>query len=129
MHIWRQRLVGVIGVILVAGCSTVHPPGVAGTGTYSHLSGNLAWTYPTDLERTWEATLRALAELDLRIEVKTLDGLGGRIKALRADGTTIRVHLIPETNRTTTVKVKIGAFGSLDQSENLHQAIRAQLKL
>jgi Protein of unknown function (DUF3568) len=127
MHIWR--LVGLIGVMLVAGCTTVHPPGVAGTGTYSHVSGNLVWTYPTDLERTWQATLSALEGLDLRIETKLFDGLGGRIKAIRANNTTIRIRLIPETTRTTVVKVKIGTFGNLEQSENLHQAIRAQLKM
>jgi Protein of unknown function (DUF3568) len=127
MHIWR--LVGLIGVMLVAGCTTVHPPGVAGTGTYSHVSGNLVWTYPTDLERTWQATLSALEGLDLRIETKLFDGLGWRIKAIRANNTTIRIRLIPETTRTTVVKVKIGTFGNLEQSENLHQAIRAQLKM
>jgi hypothetical protein len=93
------------------------------------VSGNLVWTYPTDLERTWQATLSALEGLDLRIETKLFDGLGGRLKAIRADNTTIRIRLIPETTRTTMVKVKIGTFGNLEQSENLHQAIRAQLKM
>lgn len=130
MHIWIQRWAVLIGVILVAGCATVHPPaGVAGTGTYYYMSGNLVWTYPTDMERTWQATLQALQGLDLRVEDRTLDGLGGRIKAIRADGTTIRIRLKPETTRTTTVKVKIGTFGSQEQAENVHNAIRAQLRL
>jgi hypothetical protein len=124
-----KRLVVLMSIILVTGCKTVHPPGMAGTGTYSYVSGNLVWTYPTDLESTWQAALRALEELDLRVETKALDGLGGRIKAIRADGTAIRIRFVPETSRTTTVKVKIGTFGSQEQAENLHKAIRAQLKL
>jgi hypothetical protein len=124
-----QRLGMLMGLMLVAGCTTVHPPGVVGTGTYSYVSGNLTWIYPADLERTWDASLRALEGLDLRIESKTLDGLGGRIKAIRADNTAIRLRLKPETTRTTTVSVKIGTFGSQEQAENIHKAIRAQLKL
>jgi hypothetical protein len=115
--------------MILVSCTTVHPPGVAGTGTYAYISGNLIWTYPTELERTWDAALRALEELDLRIENKSLDGLGGYIKARRADNTAIRVRLVPETTRTTTVKIKIGAFGNQEQAQNLHKAIRAQLKL
>jgi hypothetical protein len=129
MHVWMKRLAVLMGVILVTGCTTVHPPGVAGTGTYAYVSGNLVWTYPTDLDRTWQAALQALKELDLRIQSQNLDGLGGRIKAIRADGTAIRIRFVPETSRTTTVKVKVGTFGSQEQAENIHKAIREQLKL
>ena len=129
MRVWMKRLVVLLGILVATGCTTVHPPGVAGTGTYSYVSGNLAWIYPADMERTWDATLRALEGLDLRIQEKNLDGLGGRIVARRADETKIRIRLKPETTRTTTVLVKIGTFGSQEQSENVHKAIRAQLKL
>ena len=129
MRVWMKRLVVLLGMFVATGCVTIHPPGVAGTGTYAYLSGNLSWTYPTDMERTWEATLRALEGIDLRIQEKTLDGLGGRIVALRADETKVRIRLKPETTRATTVLVKIGTFGSQEQSENVHRAIRTQLKI
>lgn len=129
MRRWMKRLGILIGILLAAACSTVHPPGVAGTGTYSYVSGNLTWTYPTELERTWQAALQALEALDLRVQQKTLDGLGGYIEAIRADNTTIRVRMKPETTRTTTVSIKVGAFGNQEQSENIHKSIRAQLKL
>jgi len=129
MHVWMKRFVVLLGILVATGCATVHPPGVAGTGTYNSMSGNLSWIYPTDMERTWQATLRALEGMDLRIEERTLDGLGGRIVARRADETKIRIRLKPETTRTTTVLVKVGAFGNQEQSMNLHREIRTQLKL
>jgi hypothetical protein len=124
-----KRLVVLLGILVATGCATVHPPGVAGTGTYSYVSGNLSWVYPADMERTWEATLRALETMDLRVEERNLDGLGGRLIARRADETKIRIRLKPETTRTTTVLVKVGTFGNKEQSENLHREIRTQLKL
>jgi hypothetical protein len=81
------------------------------------------------LERGYQATLVALERLDLRIQTKTLDGLEGRIKAIRADRTTVKVYLKPITDRTTEVKVKIGTFGDQEQAEYIHKNIRTQLQL
>jgi hypothetical protein len=96
---------------------------------YNRASGYLSWTYPTPLDRSYEATLAALEGLDLRIQLKTLDGLEGRIKALRADRATVRIYLKPVTDRTTEVKVKIGTFGDQEQAEHIHKNIRAKLRL
>jgi hypothetical protein len=73
--------------------------------------------------------LAALDGLDLRIQTKTLDGLEGRIQALRADRTSVQIYLKPVTDRTTEVKVKIGSFGDQEQSEHIHKNIRTQLQL
>jgi hypothetical protein len=81
------------------------------------------------LDRSYQATLTALEVLDLRIQTKTLDGLEGRIKAVRADRTAVQVYLKPITDRTTQVQVKVGTFGDQDQAEHIHKNIRAQLKL
>jgi hypothetical protein len=89
----------------------------------------LSWTYPAPLERSYEAVLAALGELNLQVQTKTLDGLEGRIKAFRADRTAVRVYLQPVTNRTTEVRVKIGTFGDQDQAERIHNNIRTQMGL
>jgi hypothetical protein len=73
--------------------------------------------------------LAALDGLDLRIQTKTLDGLEGRIQALRADRTSVQIYLKPVTDRTTEVKVKIGTFGDQEQAEHIHKNIRTQLQL
>jgi hypothetical protein len=130
MRVWVKRFLVLVGVVCIAGCTTVHPDAPrVGTGTYSHTARALYWTYPVPLETAWQATLRAVEELNLRVDGKTLDGLGGRITAVRADRTSIHIRLKPETTRTTTIIVRVGTFGSQEQSENIHKTIRAQLKL
>ena len=129
MHVrWMQWFV-LSSLVALGGCTTVYPTTSAGAGTYNSASGWLSWTYPVPLERTYQASLASLEGLDLRIETKTLDGLEGRIKALRADRTSVQIYLKPVTDRTTEVKVKIGSFGDQEQSELIHKNIRTQLRL
>lgn len=129
MHIRRMKWFIVLGLVLLGGCTTVYPQTGAGAGTYNAASGWLSWVYPVPLERTFQATVTVLDGLDLRIQTKTLDGLEGRIKALRADRTTVHIYLKPVTDRTTEVMVKIGTFGDQEQSEHIHKNIRTQLRL
>jgi uncharacterized protein YceK len=129
MHVRWMKLLVLLSLVVLGGCSTVYPNTTAGTGTYNPASGWLSWAYPVPLDRSYQATLTALEVLDLRIQTKTLDGLEGRIKAVRADRTTVQVYLKPITDRTTAVQVKVGTFGDQDQAEHIHKNIRAQLKL
>jgi enoyl-CoA hydratase/carnithine racemase len=100
-----------------------------GTGTFSHVSGRLAWTYPVDIHTAWPATLRALDKLNIQVQDKAVDGLGGTILAQRADQTKVSVTLEPVSKRATRVSIKIGAFGNREQSENIHALIRQELNL
>jgi uncharacterized protein YceK len=124
-----MKLLVLLSLVVLGGCTTVYPNTTAGAGTYNRASGWLSWAYPVPLERSYQATLVALERLDLRIQTKTLDGLEGRIKAVRADRTAVQVYLKPITDRTTAVQVKVGTFGDQDQAEHIHKNIRAQLKL
>jgi uncharacterized protein YceK len=124
-----MKLLVLLSLVVLGGCTTVYPNTTAGAGTYNRASGWLSWAYPVPLERSYQATLVALERLDLRIQTKTLDGLEGRIKAIRADRTTVKVYLKPITDRTTEVKVKIGTFGDQEQAEYIHKNIRTQLQL
>jgi len=116
-------------VVLLAGCTTVHPREPVGSGTYSYVSGRLSWVYPVPLIEAWQATLQALQELNLRVLNKTLDGLGGEIDAQRVDQTAVDVDLKPTSDRTTEVSVRIGTFGDYEQSKNIHETIRTRLRL
>lgn len=116
-------------LVLLAGCTTVHPREPVGSGTYSYTSRRLSWIYPVTLDEAWQATLQALQELNLRVLSKTLDGLGGEIEAMRADQTTIHVELRPVSDKSARVSVRVGTFGDYEQSKSIHETIRTRLRL
>jgi len=116
-------------MLLTGGCTTVYPRIAAGTGTYSYISGALTWTYPVTVEELKVATLAALAELRLPIQSQLLDGLGGVIEATRGDQVTVRLVLRPETEKTTSLSVRVGTWGNRQESEHIHAAVRKQLGL
>lgn len=124
----RQTALVILCGLLLMGC-TVHPREPVGTGTFSHVSGRLAWTYPVAIDLAWSATLRALEQLKIQVQDKAVDGLGGTILAQRADQTRVSVTLEPVSKRATRVSIKIGAFGSREQSENIHAVIQQELNL
>jgi hypothetical protein len=116
-------------MLLTGGCTTVYPRIAAGTGTYSYVSGALTWTYPVTVEELKVATLAALTELHLPIQTQMLDGLGGVIEATRGEHVTVRLLLRPETEKTTSLSVRVGTWGNRQESEHIHTAVRKQLGL
>lgn len=123
----QMALVSLSGLLFIS--CTVHPREPVGTGTFSYVSGRLAWTYPVDIQTAWSATLRALDKLDVQVQDKAVDGLGGSIIAQRADQTKVFVTFEPVSKRATRVNIKIGAFGNREQSENIHSLVQQELKL
>ncbi len=129
MHsLMRQVLLLMWCGLFIVSC-TVHPREPVGTGTFSRVTGRLAWTYPVDIHTAWSATLRALDKLEIQIQDKAIDGLGGMIQAQRADQTNVSIKLEPVSKLASRVSIKIGAFGSREQSENIHDRIRQELEL
>lgn len=124
----RQALLFMICAALIASC-TVHPREPVGTGTFSYVTGRLAWTYPVDLQTAWSATLRALDKLSIQIQDKAIDGLGGKIQAQRADRTKVSIQLEPVSTRAARISIKIGDLGNREQSEKIHDEIRRELEL
>lgn len=124
----RQALLLMICAVCIVSC-TVYPREPVGTGTFSYVTGRLAWTYPVDLQTAWSATLRALDKLTIHIQDKAIDGLGGMIQAQRADQTKVSIKLEPVSTRAARISIKIGDMGNREQSEKIHQEIRQELDL
>jgi hypothetical protein len=117
--------------LLVGGCVTANIGAGSGTGagvgSYSYITGELQATYSVPIEDLWPRAVAAVEGLHLSIDSKYMDSLGARIEARRADGTPVKVQLEPTGERSTTIDVRVGTFGSRDQSERIHTAIQKQL--
>jgi hypothetical protein len=127
----RAMLVGVICASFVwQGCGALVAGGAgaaAGAGTVAYVRGELQSTYPASFDRTWNATLAALQESDLRVTETERDGAQGTINARRTDDTAVTVNLERAGPGTTTVKIRVGVFGDEELSRAIHRRIASQL--
>lgn len=113
--------------VACGGCVAAVVGAGAGAGGYSYIKGELKSTYDMPIKALWPQTVSALNSLDLTVGSKNVDALGGKIEARRRDGTLVKVRFKPESERSTTVGVRVGTFGSRKASEQVHNAIRKQI--
>ncbi len=126
----RMKRLGLVMVVAVMTLSAVgcllFAGAAAGAGTYAYVSGNLKTTYDATLPRAWEATDRALANLDMVVVEENNDAFSGSFSGKMADGRDYTVSLDKVTDETTEIAVRVG-LGDRDVSETIHSEIAAML--
>jgi hypothetical protein len=131
-----RRLVFAATVLLaaphIAGCAAALLAGAAGgaaVGTAAYVNGEHSQVYNANADRTWQATMAALKDMNIRVDKSNKDGLGGTIEGERADGTNVTVKQEPAENGNTQVKIRVGTFGDQAASEAIQQRIAARLRV
>jgi type II secretory pathway component PulF len=79
------------------------------------------------MDKTWDATVKALEALKINVESKQHDALTGVINGKLADGKSLSVNLKRISESTTEVGVRIGTFGDRERSEAIHDKILSSL--
>ncbi|HXH12916.1 MAG TPA: DUF3568 family protein [Alphaproteobacteria bacterium] len=129
--VMRAMLVGIICASFVwQGCGALVAGGAgaaAGAGTVAYVRGELQSTYPASFDRTWNATLGALQESNLRVTETERDGAKGTINARTADDTSVTVNLETAGPGTTAAKIRVGVFGDEEMSTAIHRRIASRL--
>jgi hypothetical protein len=113
-------------LVMTCGCAAVIAA-IAGAGigaaTYAYVTGDLKIEYPIPYESVWEATVKALQDLDIAVEEKTKDGISGTIKAKRSNDTPVHIKVKREASEITIVKIRVGVFGDKEKSVVIMEAI------
>ncbi len=107
---------GCVPVALVAGAA-------AGIGGYKYFEGALTIVYNAPFKNTWKASLEAVEGMDLKIEAKNHKLASGKIKAKRADETSVTVSMKYLSSDQTEVTIKVGLFGDEAESNNIKDKI------
>lgn len=97
-----------------------------GPGSYSYVSGNLMTTYAATLPRAWEATDRALMQLDMVVVEESKDAFSGRFVGQMVDDRDYTVSLTKVSDDRTEIAVRVG-LGDREVSESIHAEIAAIL--
>jgi hypothetical protein len=115
---------------MLQGCTALVAAGAgaaAGAGTVAYVEGELQSTYVARLDRTWNAAMAALQDLELGVKTADKDAAGGTIGAMRTDQTPVKLTLKAAGPGTTSVKIRVGTFGDEEVSMAIHHKIAAHL--
>jgi len=116
-------LVGGVALLL-GGCKTP----VEGAG-YNYVSGNLSVTLNADVQKSYDASLKALEQLQLTPTEKSKDALGARILAKTSADKKVKVTLTRVTDTTTGLVVGVGTVvGDKDIAKTIYDKIMENLK-
>jgi hypothetical protein len=115
--------------LLLQGCMllAIGAGAAAGAGTMAYMAGEFQTTYAASLDRTWNATLEALKDLDFRIIATQKGGTEGDIKAKKIGGDKVRIGLSIAWPGTTLIKIRVGIFGDEAASSAISHKIASRL--
>ncbi len=114
-------------VPLLHGC-VVAAVGLGAAGTIAYVRGDLQAVESESIDEVYEATLKALNELELLPTRKTKDALGAEIVTYDAQDKKITIRLKSAAEGTTKLSIRIGVFGSETKSRMIYQKIRDNLQ-
>jgi uncharacterized lipoprotein len=96
----------------------------AGVVGYKYYEGSLAVIFQSPFMETWDATLKALNQMNIRIESSSHDITSGKIKAKRGDNQRVAVSLNYKSAQETEVVIRVGALGNQNASMAIKEEIR-----
>lgn len=114
-------------MVLLQGC-VVAAVGLGAAGTIAYVRGDLQAVESESIDDVYEATLKALKELELLPTRKSKDSLGAEIITYDAQDKKITIRLKSAAEKTTKLSIRIGVFGSETKSRLIYQKIRENLR-
>ena len=113
--------------VLLEGCMLA-AVGVGAAGTVAYVRGDLESMESENIDVVYEATLKALQELELRPTRKSKDALGAEIITYDAQDKKITIRLKSAAEGNTKISIRIGVFGSETKSRLIYQKIRENIQ-
>ncbi len=116
--------------VLVQGCAVawVGAGLGVGAGTVAYLRGDLEAVEPKNIDTVFEATEKAVEELELKVSKKTKDKMSAVIVARDAQDKKITIKLKAAAEESTKLSIRVGGFGDETKSRLIYQKIREKLK-
>lgn len=116
-----------IGIAVFSQGCVVAAVGVGAAGTIAYVRGDLEAVESHNLDNVYEATLKALDELELNVISKSKDALTATINARDAQDKKIKIILKKTAEQTTKISIRIGTFGDETKSRLIYQKINYNL--
>ena len=112
-------------VLGVCGCTST----IVGSDAGVYSAGKLRAVASRDMTSVYEATLKALEELEIEVTEKSKDVFYAKVVAKVADGKKITIRIKPGEGNLTNLRIKVGPFGDENRSRVIYERIRQNLSL
>jgi hypothetical protein len=96
----------------------------AGVAGYKYYEGALTVIYQAPFMETWDSSLQALNQMNLRVLKSPHDTTSGKITARQADGQPVTVSLKYKSAQETEVIIRVGHLGDKNRSMAIKEEIR-----
>lgn len=125
----RHLLTLAFGMMAIgtSGCVALVVGAGAGAGTYGFVKGKTEVVLESPYNTVWKATGSALRAAGVTPTGQTRDALAGTYKGERADGANVVVDVSSLARNTTTLGIRVGAFGDRAFQERLADDIKGRL--
>ena len=122
----KKLTILISAIFFLYGCGAVALVGVgAGVGiaSYKYIDGRLTREYPLAYDRAWDATNKALENLEISTSSSMNEGGKGTIEAVTKDGKKVQVSLKDKGLGVTSITITVGVFGNRLEAQKIHEEI------
>ena len=115
---------------LMSGCVLFVVGAAAGAGVagYAWVNGEIKATESASLDRTWNATLAAMKDLEFPVVSQAKDALEADLTVRNASNTSINITLKKLDNASTEIRIRVGTFGDESLSRTILNKINSRLQ-
>lgn len=117
-----------IGATVLLGGCMLAAVGAGAAGTVAYVKGDLGAVEAKKLDTVYDATKKALKQLELSVSVDTKDKISATIIARDSSDKKITVKLSAATEDSTNISIRFGTFGNETKSAMVYDKIKENLK-
>jgi uncharacterized lipoprotein len=120
----------VVLYFLLTGCGAVVLFGAgaaSGVVGYKYYKGTLNVIFQAPYMETWNASLEALKQMDIKVERSDHTLVKGKIQAKNTDQESVTISVKYKSEKETEVVIRVGLLGDKDASMTIKERIRKVL--
>ncbi len=112
--------------VALSGCMVV-AVGAGAAGTVAYVMGDLQSVESADINTVYDATLKAVEQLELPVIQKSKDAMTATVKVRDSQDKKITVKLGATAEHTTKLSIRVGFFGNKRKSMLIYDQIKKNL--
>jgi len=117
----------VAAAVMLSGC-VLAAVGAGAAGTVAYVKGDLEVIESKDLDTVYDATKKALADLELNAIQDNKDKMGATLVSRDSQDKKVTVRLTAVTDTSTEISVRFGTFGDEAKSAMVYNKIKENIE-